>query len=155
MTTGALGSRARGSRVAASGSARHRIELQLDVFGCPHDGCALKPDPGQRFKSGRVGGHEIGQVEESRPCRRTREQQLGDLSFTESTGQPEHTPVAFLCYADPALHDSAEVARRRPLSIDAFESASALLLAFLARAADAAGDRSQYSVSRCRTIGDR
>jgi hypothetical protein len=141
--------------VAVSGPARHRIELQLDVFGCPRDGCALKPDPGQRFKSSRVGGHEVGQVEESRACRRTREQQLGDLSFTESTGKPEHTPVAFLCYPDPALHDSAEVARRRPLSIDDFDSAGALLLAFPARAADAAADRSQYSVSRCRTIGDR
>lgn len=155
MTAGAIDGRARSSRVAVSGPARHRIELQLDVFGCPHDRGALKSDPRQRFKSSRVGRHEIGQVEENRPRRRACEQQIRDLSFTESTGKPEHTPVAFLCYADPALHDSAEVARRRPLSIDDFESGRALLLAFQGKAADPTSDRSQYSVSCCRTIGDR
>lgn len=118
--------------MAVSRTPRHRIELQLDVFGRPHDRGALKPDTGQRFKSSRVSRHEIGQVEEDRPCPRTGEQQFRDLSFTESTGKPEHAPVAFLCYSDPALHGSVELARRRPLSIDDFESTGALLLPFQA-----------------------
>jgi len=90
----------------------------------------LEADSGQGFKPSCVGRHEIGEVEVGRPCRRTREQQLRDLSFTESTGKPEHASIAFLCYADPAVHDAAEVARRRPLLERGFASTQALLRAF-------------------------
>ena len=55
-------------------------------------------------------GHEVGEVEIGGPGRSTCEQQLRNLRFAESTGKPEHAPIAFLRYADPAVHGAAELA---------------------------------------------
>jgi hypothetical protein len=81
------------------------------------------------------------------------------LRFAESTGKPEHAPIAFLRYADPAVHGAAELARRRPVSsrsVDGvFASAQVLLLAFPSEEPAMTTARSQHSVSGCRNVGDR
>ena len=155
MTAGAADGRTARSQVPVAGLARHRVELQLNVFRGSHDRRALEPDSGQGFESSCIGRHEIGEVDVGRPCRRTGEQQLGDLGLTESTGKPQHASIAFLRDADPAVHGAVEVARKRPVSDSDLGCTVALLLAFQRLEPDVRSDRSQHSVSACRNIGDR